>query len=67
MKIRYDKDADAIYIKFRDGEYEVSKEVDEDVILDFDKKDKLIGIEILDVSEKIPAKNFMDVTFGVSR
>ena len=52
MKVRYDKEVDAMYIYAESGEYEVSEEVGDGVIIDISKDGKVIGIEILDVSEK---------------
>ena len=38
MKIRYDSDADAMYITFRDDKVDHTKEIDENTIADFNKK-----------------------------
>jgi len=57
MKFEYDKEADAayIYIKFpiKDGEARKTIELNENIILDFDENDKLLGIEILDASKTL--------------
>jgi len=37
MKIRYDEEADAIYIKLREGEYYESDEISEGIIVDYDR------------------------------
>ena len=66
MKIDFDPEADAMRIKFQEGEYEISKEVDDGVILDVTKDNKIIAIEILDVSDKMPRKSLRNITFGVS-
>ena len=60
MKIRYDPDADAMYIKFREDEVVETKEVDENTIIDFNKVGQVIGIEVLFVKERNPdlLKNF---------
>ncbi|HLC56381.1 MAG TPA: DUF2283 domain-containing protein [Candidatus Nanoarchaeia archaeon] len=58
MEITYDKDADAIYIEFSNAEFSKNKKIDEQTIIDIDKNDQIIGIEILDVSKRIP-KNFL--------
>ena len=47
MEIRYDKEADAMYIKIKDGKYDISEELSDNIILDKDKSGKIIGIEIL--------------------
>ena len=54
MKIRYDPDADAVYIKLSDEKVETTREVDDDTILDYDKRGRLIGIELLFVKERMP-------------
>jgi len=55
MKITYDNEADALYIKLKESEVHKTKEVDENTILDYDKNGDLIGIEILFVKERMPS------------
>ncbi len=54
MKIEYDKDVDAGYIylvnEIKDGEAVKTIELDSNIILDFDKDGKLLGIEVLNAS-----------------
>ena len=52
MQISYDTEADAMYIKFRDGEFARNKEVEEGIILDIGKDGALLGIEILEASSR---------------
>ena len=54
MKIRYDKDADAMYIKLKEDEIVNTKEIDRNTIIDLNKKGEIIGIEILFVKERNP-------------
>jgi len=61
MKISFDKEADAMRIKFQDGNYEISKEVDEGIIIDINKDGEIMAIEILDVSEKMPENVLRDI------
>jgi len=65
MKIVYDPETDIMDIKFSEGKYDVSEEVREGIIVDFKKKKKIISIEILDASRKMPKKNIADVTVGL--
>jgi len=58
MEIIYDKEADAIYIEFRKGEFAKNKKVDDFTIIDLDKDGNILGIEILDASKRIPIENF---------
>ena len=66
MKINFDQKADIIRIKFQEGEYEISKEVEEGIVVDIAKDNTIMAIEILDVSEKMPNKNLKDITIGIS-
>ena len=54
MKLQYDRKVDALYIRLNDKRYVESDEIAEGVIFDYDAKGKIIGIEILDASEKFP-------------
>lgn len=54
MKIRYDPDADAMYITLRDGKVDCTKEIDKNTIIDLDKNGEVLGIEILFVKERNP-------------
>jgi len=50
--IRYDPGADALYIKLKEGEVADSEEVGEGVIVDYDDKGEVIGIELIEFSKK---------------
>ena len=52
MQITYDTKADAMYLKFRDGEFGRNKEVEEGIIVDFAKDSSILGIEILEASSR---------------
>ena len=54
MKIRYDSDADAMYITLKEDSVDHTKEVDENTIIDFNKAGQVIGVEILFVKERNP-------------
>lgn len=54
MKIRYDPDADAMYIKLLDEEVKTTRKIDNNTILDYDKDGRVIGIELLFVRERMP-------------
>lgn len=49
--VDYDKEADTLFIKLSKSESVISRTSEEDdgVIFDFDKKNNLVGIEILDL------------------
>ena len=52
MKIEYDQQADAMYIRLRAGTVAESDEVRPGVVLDFDSNGQVLGIEMIDVSER---------------
>lgn len=57
MVIKYNKEADAIYIKFSDAKVFESDEEKPGVILDYDESGNIIGIEVLNASQKTNQPN----------
>ena len=56
MKIRYDPEIDALYIRLREGKHECrSVRLSEEVALNIGAGKKLVGIEILDAKEVLGA------------
>ncbi|MBI5392927.1 DUF2283 domain-containing protein [Candidatus Woesearchaeota archaeon] len=53
MEISYDKQADAMYIEFRKGRFAKNKKVDDSTIIDLDKDNNILGIEILEAAKRI--------------
>ncbi len=53
MKFSYDKDTDALYINLVDVPGVDSYELSPDYIVDVDEKGNLIGIEVLNVKNKV--------------
>ena len=66
MKITFDPKHNVMRIKFRDGKYEISKEVDDGIIIDMTKDNKIMAIEILNASEKISAKEMKEITISAA-
>ncbi|MCH8848901.1 MAG: DUF2283 domain-containing protein [Chloroflexi bacterium] len=61
MKITYDTQADALYIKLQDGAFVRNKEMVEGVVLDLGDGDSLLGIEILDASTRLSLKDLSNI------
>lgn len=61
MKIEYSKEADALYVSFKEGFVEVSKEIEDGVVVDFDGKGQLVGIEVLDVSQRFSLSDIVNI------
>jgi uncharacterized protein YuzE len=52
MKIEYDQEVDALYIRVQEKHVARTQEVADGVNIDFDEEGKLIGLEILDATER---------------
>lgn len=61
MKIEYSKRADALYIYFKEKYVNASREVEEGIILDFDENNQIIGIEILNASERFGKSDIANI------
>lgn len=60
MKITYDPDVDVLRILFRDVAIEESDEDKPGVILDYDKDGNVVGIEVLNASQRVEAPRGVD-------
>ncbi len=67
MKVYYDKDVDALYIKLSNKKPEGVIEISEGVNLDTTKDNKIVGIEILDASKKIDLKSILSYTLEIDK
>ena len=62
MKIEFSKDADALYIYFREIEVTRSQDIPDGVVVDFDDEGQIVGIEILDVSSRLSLADLSNVS-----
>lgn len=62
MKIEYSKDIDALYIRLREAKIGDSIDIEEGVVVDLDENRHIVGIEILDASEKLELSNLVNIT-----
>jgi uncharacterized protein YuzE len=62
MRIEYSKDVDALYIRLREAQIEDSMDIEEGVTVDLDEKGHIVGIEILDASEKMNLTDLVNVS-----
>ena len=58
MKIAYDKEADALYIKLTEQPVVNSEEVETHVAVDYDVNDQIVGIEMLYFVQKHSSELF---------
>ena len=67
MKVYYDKEVDALYIKLGTKSPDGVVEISEGVNLDTTSEGKLVGIEILDASKKIDIKTILSYTLELDK
>ena len=65
MNITYDKEANALYIKFQNGKFVRNKEVSDGIILDIGQKGAILGLEILDARNRLKSKTVPYFNFQV--
>ncbi len=52
MKIKYDDTTDGIFFIIKEGEYFESEEIEQGVIIDYDKDENILAVEILDFKNR---------------
>ena len=65
MKVTYDPETDVLRIVFTHGRIEESDEDKPGIILDYDDKGNVVGIEVLDASQRI--ENPRSVEYSVTK
>ncbi len=53
MKTSYDPEANALYVKFSDEKIERTEELKPGIVLDFDIRGHVVGIEMLDAKQQL--------------
>ena len=54
MRLRIDRAADALYLRLDDSKVLETEEVSPGIMLDYDIKKQVVGIEILGLSKRVP-------------
>lgn len=67
MKLEYDSKADAIYIHLKDATVASTREVEDNLIVDLDAKGKMVGIELLFVSDYFSPEDIDNFTITTLR
>lgn len=69
MKVHYDKIADAMYIRLREGKVKGTVKMNDRLMVDVDTKGNTVGIELLDASLQLSSKGMrgleQDVAEGI--
>ena len=66
MRVRTDEAADALYIRLEESAIVESAEVSPGAVLDFDDGGRVVGIEILNVRERLPGVDLKRVEVEVA-
>ncbi|MFP3975772.1 MAG: DUF2283 domain-containing protein [Dehalococcoidia bacterium] len=67
MRITYDEEVDALYVRLKETPYHESDEIREGLILDYDESGNLIGMEIMDASDYLSPQELATVNFSLER
>ena len=66
MRVRMDQEADALYIRLDETPIVESEEVSPGIILDFDENGRVIGVEMLNVRQRLPGADLKRVEVEVA-
>ena len=67
MQILYDTKTDLLYIRLDERKQDlINRRISEDIVLDMGDNDRIVGIEILDASERLNLERLLPVTYEVS-
>jgi len=63
MRIKVDKDSDALYFRLDESRIVESEEIRPGVILDYDKDDRVVGVEFLGISMRATKEELSSMQF----
>ena len=63
MKLKVDRQADALYLTLGEGVAKESEEVAPGIIIDFDEAGRAVGIEMLHLSKRAPDADVQRLLF----
>jgi uncharacterized protein YuzE len=66
MRVRYDQAADALYLRLDESPIVESEEVRPGIVLDFNDREQVVGIELRRVSERTPGANLKEIDVEVA-
>ena len=66
MKMHYDEKTDALYLRLDDSPIVESEEVQPGIVLDFNDREQVVGVEILRVKERVPSADLKHLDFKVA-
>ena len=62
MKIEYDREVDALYIRIQEKYVARTIEIEEGLNIDVDENGKLIGLEVLDATDRYSLTDIFNIS-----
>ena len=66
MKVHFDEKIDALYFRLDDSKIVDSEEVKPGIVLDYNDKNQVVGVEILNVKKRVPEASLKERKFEVA-
>lgn len=66
MRIKLDKETDTLYFRLDESRIVESEEIQAGVILDYDEKNQVVGIEFLNISFRMSQDSMSSVLFQMA-
>ncbi|OFV84200.1 MAG: hypothetical protein A2W26_13490 [Acidobacteria bacterium RBG_16_64_8] len=63
MRVRFDQEADALYVRLDESPVVESEEIRPGVVLDLDQRGEIIGIEMLRIGQRLPTAELKRMEF----
>ena len=62
MRVKVDMESDALYFRLCEDDIEDSEEIAQGIIIDYNKEDTVVGIEILGIKARLPVEELSRMT-----
>lgn len=66
MKVHFDEKIDALYFRLDDSKIVESEEVKPGIVLDYNDKNQVVGVEILNVKKRVLEASLKEMKFEVA-
>jgi len=66
MRVRVDRENDALYFRLDESRIVQSEEIQPRVILDYDENDKVVGVEFLSISPRASEDELSSLQFNTT-
>ena len=63
MYLKLDEETDTLYLRLDESAIVVSEEVQPGVVVDFNSENRVVGIEMLNISKRVERENLLDFQF----